>query len=985
MLLPKRPKTFISGAFVLALIGCEDGPHQIYNPSPEGAGGAWNDGQGGNVADPSKAGYGDQYGGKSKQEICTADVRKKRWEEAFRKDIVPPRMVAGLDLAGGEEWPGLLFPLAESEKSLCQSNNVGAYGDVVVASWGDNNEVVVEYNLNTQKIEFVRMLGGYTGKVTAKSSPTSRFSKDKIHEYVFQVNQPVRRDGEVFQFNWEDNVKVAEAGTELFSALMYTFAPDLPRNEDNCVAAGQCLSRAVGEGEAVFGARGIGFYVHVQSIVAPGAGPSTPDYFYMWPVKLLPFSTAEMFLKLDAEGPIAEAKQLGDKKVDCKLYMGQTYKQFVDNCVAVTSDPALNKKVEAKLLGNMRHTDENYVFSVEGVNQDFSSEKLFTEANKFDIVHDDWRPEPDDQATEYILDVRATGALRNEIDPRTSKSQLHATSAIYREYARIAQAELHKMMPASAKKYPLGAPECLRPDDPDAPVDPAWKPAEGCTGLEAIVLPSKRDSADPNMNRISLPSYAQSWFGYITVLKPGDPKVAFCNDPSASTASGLIPAGFKNPYGYSDCTVSTLWDGSWQRIVEVLGKGKVGNLPPEARDRKWFFKIWALAYVKYLLNATRISTLTGTETSDLSVPPTGKPAYDEPELDEILFDDLGAENEKFEYIDRRFVDDKNEPIKFEYEVLLLSGNQRDSRFHKRMTRPERAMYRAMSTDKTAPVGKENTVLYTNMVGSRVLKSGWVGVASDKDAYYCATHVDVACMEGGGPTNVAPTDATGKLLLDERGKPLLSRYPGAFGETVFAVGATHIQIIDPDEKMKLIRSAKAKVPNFTNPYDPSSKNLGDLDVLVDWRQQAPTIGISIPLNGMRDTFHETFEVDFSGSSITLQLDYLNVNLGTKDKPEIKQKIVGVSSNDYLGDLFLCRDPKTGDLLRVEQYESMATILDWIEKHPGAREACGLMVRYSPYNNYPHLLHSKSAAVYVIVKQGSGYGRVSQVVSYDPTLE
>jgi hypothetical protein len=1006
----RRNRVLLPGfawAFVLlGTLGCEDGPSQVYEPSPEGAGGRWNDGKSGGHADKSTGDYGSTYGGTTQNEICTADVRKARWEKAFREDIVPPRMVAGLDLAGGEEWQGLRFEDAE-RNALCQSNNLGAAGDTVFAGWGDNQEVVVDYNVNTGKIEFVRMFGGYTGKVTAKSDPKSRFSKDGLHTYVFQINQPVLRDGVVFRFDWSDNVKVAEQGTELFHALMYTFAPDLPRDETNCVQAGQCISRAVGEGEAVFGARGIGFYIHVPSIVAPGNGPSTPDYFYMWPVKLMPFSAADMFLKLDAEGPIATANGLGDRKVDCKLFMGQRYADFIDRCVAVTTDDALNKKTVAKLLGNLRHTDENYIFSVEGVNQDFSSEKLFTDAHRWDIIHDDWRPEADDQATEFILDVRANGKLLNEYDPRTDNLAatnapgLFATAAIYREFAQLAQHELHAMMPKGTPKYELGAPQCLRPDDPAAPLDPAWKPAEGCTGLEGFILPSKPDSDDPRMNRISFGNYARAFFGYVTVLKPGDPKATFCSDPSEPKVSGIsprYPVDYKNPNGWSDCRTVSLWDGSWQKIVEVLGKGEVGNLPPEARDRKWFFKIWARAYVKYLLNASRLAGLTpkSTEPADLSRPPTGKPAYDEPELDELLFDDLGAENEKFEYIDRRFVDAQNEPIKFEYEVLILSGNQRDSKFHKRMTRPEKAMYRAMSTDKTAPEGKENTVLFTNMVGSKILKQGgWIGAPPDSEAkpaipalspYQCASTDDPVwiehCFAAGGPRNIPPMDAAGNLLMDETGKrPLLARYPGAFGETVFSIGATHIKVEDPDEKLKLIRSAKAFVPNFADPYDPTSKNLGDLPVLVDWRAKAPTIGISIPLNGVRDVFRETFEMDFSGSSLTLLVDYLPVKIGD----ETRQKIVGVSSNDYLGDLFLCRDPKTGDLLRVEQYESMATILDWIEKHPGSRDACGLMVRYSPYNNYPHLLHSKAASMYVIVKQGSGYGRVSTVVAYDSSIE
>ena len=37
-----------------------------------------------------------------------------------------------------------------------------------------------------------------------------------------------------------------------------------------------------------------------------------------------------------------------------------------------------------------------------------------------------------------------------------------------------------------------------------------------------------------------------------------------------------------------------------------------------------------------------------------------------------FIDDLGADNEKFEYIDRRFVDFGHEPLKFEYEALIVA-------------------------------------------------------------------------------------------------------------------------------------------------------------------------------------------------------------------------------------------------------------------------------------------------------------------------
>src|SRR5258706_4481580 len=59
-------------AFValLALAACEDGPTQTFNPSPEGAGNRWNDGNNAGGADPATQGFNQDTTGTTKQEIC---------------------------------------------------------------------------------------------------------------------------------------------------------------------------------------------------------------------------------------------------------------------------------------------------------------------------------------------------------------------------------------------------------------------------------------------------------------------------------------------------------------------------------------------------------------------------------------------------------------------------------------------------------------------------------------------------------------------------------------------------------------------------------------------------------------------------------------------------------------------------------------------------------------------------------------------------
>ena len=85
-------------------------------------------------------------GGTNKQEICPADEKHKRWADMVKKEIKPPSIGGGLDIAGGldtngnETWKGLT--VMEAEQINCQSDSQGdLFGDGdLVNTWGDNGE-----------------------------------------------------------------------------------------------------------------------------------------------------------------------------------------------------------------------------------------------------------------------------------------------------------------------------------------------------------------------------------------------------------------------------------------------------------------------------------------------------------------------------------------------------------------------------------------------------------------------------------------------------------------------------------------------------------------------------------------------------------------------------------------------------------------------------------------------------------------------------
>ncbi len=714
----------------------------------------------------------------------------------------------------------------------------------------------------------------------------------------------------------------------------------------------------------------MGVYLHIPSIFKGIEVASTPDYLYMFVVKLLPFSTGVMHLKMDEEGPTVEAMEIGDKtpRANCTLKLGTKYKDFLSNCINVLEDPAKNQLNLNKWLGGHSHNDEAYVFNVVGVNFDFSSATL----PEKDIIHDEWTPGDDDYASEYILDVRANGPLKNEIvfDTATQKPKAsgaidnHGSAAIYREFLRNSQEQINAFLPPE-KRHALGDPRCLLPDlnaDGVPDVDPySWVPEAGCTGLEGTMIPA--DPAwtnDPAMKKLSLPYSIARGYGYATTaLRPGDPQIVICSDPGTwSYCGGTDPVG----------AAGTIWDTTWRRTLRILGRGDLYQLPPDVRDRRFFWKIWALAYVKYL----RAATLAPIDLAEHQ--------FDtfEPDVDNLFFDAPGGGNERFEYIDRRFVAEGRGPLNVEYQALIQSGNQQYVNYRTRMERGERTIYRAISTDKTAPLGKEENWYFSNVVGSGVLKNGWYPASETKDALYCATTEDAECTDV-DPFNAPPKDKSGQIRKDSKGRPFLQRYPGAFGETAFTVGTSHITI---EETFAEKQNAWVSVPSLVKPYaaDDTSQVATMLNVLTNWKPKMPQEGFPIPINGTRSKFYSAASLDFEGESTTFRFDY-------EDNPASgpgKIRLLAAETSDFLGEVFLCKDPISGDLLAVKMYDSMALVLDWIQTHPSSQDNCGLIIQYSPFNNYPDYIASLPQGMLLKVNSGSGFGRIGHVEVYVPGL-
>jgi hypothetical protein len=777
------------------------------------------------------------------------------------------------------------------------------------------------------------------------------------------------KDGKPFLIHWDDVKQMDADITELFDAAQSTFNSNVSGvSEPNCDSSGACLVLPdAGDGTGIFGFRPMSVYFVVRAHV-PQPIASTPNSLYNFFTKSEPYSGNPNLLKIDKEGPVAE-RLLGpaNAQKDCTLKLGIAYADLLSNCVQVTGNQAIDTQNLNKLLGGRTHDLENYSFNVVGIDQNFQKNSgkgtvppSFDGNGKPIIILDDDVPANDDLGNDWTFDVRAAGAVANDFDA-TGNLDLHGTGAVMREYAKMVQADLNKFLPLT-QQHQLGDVNCMLPKRKFAP-----GVIDGCTGFESVVLPAPTDSTNAGINSISggagLGPYTSSY------LKPGDPNILFCNDPITAIANGDLSTcnGTLASPGLS------FWDGSLQRVIQVMGGGDIFNLPVEVRDRRYFFRMYALAFVKYLKAAGAAYN----PTTNPSVQVT-EAAISAVKVDlENTFFDVSEESafegfDKIEYIERSFVDSNNLPIDFEYGTDVKVGNQRTTEWYRRMDREEAAMYQSMQTLKTNPIGSENNLTVTNLFGNPILAAGWA-------SYLCAKGADPNPQANCGGVPAWPAkDTNGAFLAD--------RYRGVWDKTTWHQGDTNIKVL---ETYPNIQAAKVEIPNYDNPYDTTQQSPPTITVLVPWYPQQPTAGFTVPISGTRDKFVQTNTLDFSGVTTTISVDYTYVKVPDPNNPNNlvdsnKIHIVAFETRDFLGDVFVCQDPTTGEILQARMYTAAQSILDWLNTHPGAQDACDVVVRYSPYNNYIDYISSRANGVKLNITFGQGFGRVEDVTVFDPIV-
>jgi hypothetical protein len=699
-------------------------------------------------------------------------------------------------------------------QGTCPSGIGGCNGN----SWGNNSEVGFSWNITTHILDQMTLNLGYTGAMLAGPYPDHTGT---LYNYSIAVGDVYRRSQPgggpataPFEINWNSSDDRGQKITDIFNAVMFSYSQKagIPFNtasctdDSTCAAPGQknscqCVHNATGTttgcvgstkgqcgvadcatdgnclvytagGETIFGIRPMVVYVEGIGGV-PQPALSTPTTVYNFFTKWEPYSYLNQLVTLDANGPTATGVPVGTPKgstITCTQQIGQTFSNLTTNCVQVTGDIKTNPTsgVDAvnldKILHGLSHDQEHWTANVLGVNQNFTSGKVA--ANPDIVVLDTDVPGPTDIAQDYEFDLRARGVIANDynaagdVDMRGSSLMMIEWARILLEDVAVQLSQPGPWNPTGAPVKPkkLGDPSCVGYNADHVPnyVATNANPATfGCTGIEGLIIPSdiayggssdfSMDpgiaTADPLANLNPTNNYDELGF-YAPVLKPGDIYGALCIDAD----------------GYSDCTDSlALWSNMLNQVVRVLGNGNVNNLPYNLQDRRYYFKWFGTAFIRYLKAYGNYKTAypttvnnfpNGTVGGGLGPSDVVKTQID---LEALFFDYSvapgagGAQSyDKFEYVDRTTIGtgvggtDNYIPWDFEYGCDLLGGNQRYDNWFRRMDREEIGMYSSMLETKTDTAGKENNVNITNLFGSTLLNGNpTAGVPGVWSSYACA--------------------------------------------------------------------------------------------------------------------------------------------------------------------------------------------------------------------------------------------------------
>jgi hypothetical protein len=559
------------------------------------------------------------------------------------------------------------------------------------------------------------------------------------------------------------------------SPIEYTYKKGYVCTQDqSCLLYGPNVAPALG-GNCYFGIRPILSYWLFSCPNSLQPTVSTLDYFYFDYGKVLPTSHLASDLRISPVGPSTHARPSTADPTMCNQFLGLEFDTFLQTCLpASVSRTGIQWE---KLTGGSTHDVESVFFDVYGINMGWTDESIETAPGpngSHGIVQDGYLPQKGDLATQWNFDVRTESNADNDnptIQNAPTPYQFRGSGLVQREFARLVQTDMNAILAAQARasgnpalaalyNHPIGDPACRVPS--------AQANALGCTGFEGFAIGGMPEATDPSSgctkptvttapcsaktpcygnicdNIVIAGEFAEN-FGYegyySSVLVPGDPTSYFCQDPSQAPALE------------GECVNGPVWQNALAMVTKVVALGNPNLLPWQIADRRYYFRWWGIAAIKYLKAYGQYPNPWGTPGFVTADQVAGQPL----DLTSLFFDNnYGAGFDKDEYIDRSVMSSsdivapsqgqnitipaKNAtggpgpasvPMDFEYGSDTIAANQRYSDWYRRMDREEAGMFAAMLVNKSDLPGGENTVNITNLAGSPILSQDYL-------SYECAT-------------------------------------------------------------------------------------------------------------------------------------------------------------------------------------------------------------------------------------------------------
>ncbi len=944
-----------------------------------------------------------------------------------------------------ETWTGATVEQAEA--ILCQATPYQFFqGLTNSVAWGDQAEVGVLYNTSNRQITDLLLQTGYEGGLSATSVDGKTTYTVNLNNTPATQTNTANGTTTAVLLDWNSPAGVTAINVfadGLYDALRAKFSPTTPTDEgcgdpvaQCCVDSGHCIIGNNGAGGGYLWFTPLGLAIFVSTTVGSVQANSTFTLFDQQLVKTLPFSNSAALLKLDSTGigPAAlTTNALGTGKT-CNYTLGMKFSDFDTNCVQVfpttTDGGAINNQIETrKLFGALNHTDETFIFNVVGVDPNFSATlgptqvvaDLTDDAGVPVLVPGEVQePTPNDTAYALNIDQNFLGVIANDFanNDATQAQDWHGIGLVTLETAYLVQ----KYMKAGyGVTTDLGDPACLA--NPSSPGG-----GKVCSGLEGIVTsapPSSVAGLPSTMSVNAIGAAAVTATCSMSVadggtcpaantvpgvdtnlsvgLKPGTWYAEFCKDGQGVSSTG-------SPVGYQACGDNYYFTAFQNAVAASFPLGT--PVPAVLADRRFFFQQWILALIKYLHVAADPNATLATIDAATSV------------VDDIYFDSQGGGFESGAYVDRTAVNSTGEPP----TVLTVGTNLTTSvinnfDFTRFNTRGENALYTVLTTTPGDKPGSEAQYV-TNLVGSPLLQNVY-------GSYACATNtqavtdncpctagivaagVTPALNDAGAPLNADGGADAGPLPvyncpvapLDVFGNPLYAPYAPAFGQSFLNIAANgsapsaSAMTVTATAQTELIQSAVVTIPIWSNPFDPTTATSHDKTVtaLLPYFPQGADIGFPVTIDGSRDKFYNTFNVDFSGTtgdgaggSISASVDYEILQLPSGDGGTAPGVVVrAVETTSYLGLVFMCNEGS--DVLAVRMYDNADEIFNFLAKYPdlagnnqGAASDCGIQIKYSIYGNYPDYISSLTNGVRLGFTPGFGGSVVTDVTLFDPNV-